>query len=306
MNGILFLLVNSLLLAACHRLVLRFCTGEMRSAEKLLRISVLYMFCILCITYLLGFVLGCYSVWGITVCVLLLFGISLLVSRGVHPIADLRQSAAGCKRGMRALFCAMHRAEKAAVLALLCTLLCKLVCGGLLLAYDFDGLKYHLPNLVDYIQEQRFHLTEGIVWSNAYPKNFEMLNMWMLVFFRDGSFLRLPQFAAGLLGGIAADRIFCQIGFQRKHAFVGMLAVLSTPILLAQMNTAYIDAALCMLLFVAIAFLLDILEKPCGTDLLFFGMAVGMLIGMKYTGVAYAAVLMLWLLLALCKKVGFG
>ena len=304
MNTAMFLLLNILLLVACHRFVLRLLSDTVATLQKLLYIAVLYLFSILAISYFLGFVLGKYTIPGIAACVILLFGISF--SCRVCLFADVRMVWRDFFGGLRAIFCGMCRREKFAAGLLGFVLLYKLFCTVFLRVYDFDGLVYHLPNLVDYIQAGRFELTEGIVWSNAYPKNFEMFNMWMLVFFRNGSLIKLPQFAVGLLGGMSAYAVLKKIGMTSKNAFVGAMVAFSAPILLAQMNTAYIDAPLCMLLFAGIACLLDTVEHPSVPRLLLFGMAVGIFAGVKYTGVLYAAILLLWLFVALWKRLGFG
>ena len=62
----------------------------------------------------------------------------------------------------------------------------KFIINFIFLPVPSDGTWYHLPNLVDYIQAGKIYFSEKPLWSNCFPKNIEMLNLWQLIFFRSG------------------------------------------------------------------------------------------------------------------------
>jgi 4-amino-4-deoxy-L-arabinose transferase-like glycosyltransferase len=130
--------------------------------------------------------------------------------------------------------------------------------------------------------------------------------MWMLVFLRNGFLIKLPQFLIVLLGGVSCYEIFQAAGFSKRNARVGMALLISTPVVLAQMNTVYIDVSLAMLIFVSINFLLKYNAAQKQSDLLFCAVSLGIMTGVKFTAIAYAAILIFWLFVLSWKKQGFA
>ena len=181
------------------------------------------------------------------------------------------------------------------IAALLIGATCVLKCISVILlkVYDWDGIVYHLPNLVDYIQNGTVSLVEKSLWCNVYPKNIEMLNMFVLTFFPNKSFVTLPQFVIIFSGIPVVYAILRELGYQKQSCFLAAVLQGATPIYLAQTTTAYVDIALTVILFYALYFLLLYAKSPTWHHAMYFSLSTAFLAGIKYSAAGYAAVLFL-------------
>ena len=158
--------------------------------------------------------------------------------------------------------------------------------------YTMDGLAYHLPPLVEALQRGRFVVSETLnVWANAYPKNAEMISLWLMLG-RHGSLILFTQLLflpAGILGVALLAR---RSGTPARLSLAAGLSLFFLPIVVAQSTTEYIDIAMgCTLLACAALTLLyrdGVLTRPWGTVVLLA--ALGFLAGIKYNGPVVAVV----------------
>ena len=185
------------------------------------------------------------------------------------------------------------------IVGTLAVILCLTV---LLKVYDWDGNTYHIPNLIDYIQNKRISLVEKSLWSNVYPRNVEMLNMYMLVFFRDTFLIKMPQFIALLLGGIAVKEILVECGFDKQNSLCGAIVFLSTPIFLAQATSVYIDTFLSTIIICSINFLYKYYRAPTLQNVFYVSLCMGIMLGSKYSAIAYTAVVFIAFLIITIRK----
>jgi len=175
-------------------------------------------------------------------------------------------------------------------LSVAAAMLFKLMNVLLLVPYGYDSTSYHLPVLVDYIQSERFYLPDQLMWANAYPKNVEFLNLWMLIFFRNGILLKFVQYSITVMGAAAVYSILAEERIQWDYARLGALLYLATPIVLAQMSTAYVDTALSSIMIWSIYFLSRYAKWRRKSDMIYFALLSGFFLGIKYSGIGYYAI----------------
>ncbi|MBE6551015.1 MAG: hypothetical protein E7665_02645 [Ruminococcaceae bacterium] len=230
----------------------------------------------------------------------ILFGFSLcLALRKRERIKDTLKAL--ISNNTVSLFKGFSVFEKIITLVFVIALLYKLSGVILLSPFCYDGIKYHLPSVVEYVKNGSFIPIKGSLWANAYPKGFETFNLWMLLFFKDGFLIKLPQYLTVLFGGVFCYGTLCNISVSRKLSFFASLLLLSTPVMTAQMNSAYVDAPLASMIFAGIFFISELSKKSKNTknerrsipDTVFFSLSVMLLLGIKYSALAYGAILFL-------------
>jgi hypothetical protein len=167
------------------------------------------------------------------------------------------------------------------------TLLFKLVTALLLIPYCYDSLAYHLPGLVDYIQNGKILVSDKLIWSNCYPRSIEMLDLWTLIYFRNGLFLNIVQFCVTLMGGVAVFGILSGEKIKKSYSVLGALLYLSTPIILAQISTTYTDTSLASIFICSIYFMTRYFKSKSRSDIVYMAILLGVLLGIKYSSIGY-------------------
>ncbi len=162
-----------------------------------------------------------------------------------------------------------------------------------------DGKNYHVPVLYDYIQKEKITATEKVVWSEAYPKNMEMLNLWTLVFEPNGIILRTPQLFLSLLGSLAVYSILKKKNTKSTYCALGSLFFFISPFILCQTTTTYLDGSMISIFMLALYYLLEYLDSRKTKDLCLMSMLLGFMIGMKSSGIAYGTITVVFLFLYL-------
>ncbi len=153
--------------------------------------------------------------------------------------------------------------------------------------YAWDGLTYHLPAAALWVQQGYIgQLDWNQIWVNVYPENVELLLAWCFVFVRGQTLVQLVQLPFGLAGAVATAALGRQAGLGRDAAAFAGLAFYLAPIVLAQSGVPYVDLAYAALFLIAVFFALK--GRP-----LWAGTALGLLAGVKTSGVGYAAVTIL-------------
>ena len=167
----------------------------------------------------------------------------------------------------------------------------------------FDALWYHLTTVAWWLQEGAIVRNPLNVWSTVYPANGELFFGWVAVFLRDDTFLDLVQLAFGIVGVLAVAGIARLAGLGRVAAAGAGLAFLLSPVVLAQTSATYVDLIFVSLFLLAVYWVLrsfmpaaastewDDLRSASHLRLLLAGLAGGLALGSKSTGVLYCGVL---------------
>jgi hypothetical protein len=173
----------------------------------------------------------------------------------------------------------------------------------------FDALWYHLTTVAWWLQEGEITTKSLNVWSSVYPANGELFFTWVAVFLRDDTFLDLVQLVFGLIGVLAVAGIARVAGLGTVAAAAAGATFFLTPVVLAQASSSYVDLIFVSTFLVAAYWVLRAFTAHGGPSLSRFvlgGLAGGLALGSKSTGIVYCGVLIAlvaaWLLLAARRK----
>jgi hypothetical protein len=172
---------------------------------------------------------------------------------------------------------------------------------------DYDGLYYHLLPAGTWVQHGAIeHVPPLPLFADVYPANGELLMGWSTLFRHDVGLVDLTQMPFALLGVVAVCAAARQLGLDRRWSATAGLLVLVTPILVAQLNTAYVDVMASTPLFAAFAWLTMVVADGRRSPYLVVrlglaGAALGLAMGTKTSNLAFllpAGLLVLWTFVA--------
>lgn len=156
--------------------------------------------------------------------------------------------------------------------------------------YDYDGLAYHLVSVATWLQAGRFALSPLQFWSNVYPQDVELFYTWLVLFLHNDALVNTGQLFFAVGGTLAVVGIAGLCGLGRPAALGAGGLFFLTPIVVAQLTTNYVDVAFGSLILMAFYFVFRYLKDPSLSHLLLFGLAAGLAIGSKSSGVSFVAV----------------
>ena len=158
---------------------------------------------------------------------------------------------------------------------------------------DYDSLAYHLPIMAHWYQSGSFDITEQ--WKNqiqsTYPYNWEVFSTLLLFPFQEDLAVSIPNFIAWLIFGLVIYRLCRMLNLEQTYSMIPAILVMTMPDVMNHINTMHIDLAF------AAFFLLGLYSIMCYQltqqfiFLVFFSAIVGMLLGIKMSGVIYVALL---------------
>jgi Dolichyl-phosphate-mannose-protein mannosyltransferase len=162
--------------------------------------------------------------------------------------------------------------------------------------YGYDALSYHLPTVVDWLQAGRIAKGPLNTCCAYYPQIGEVLMTWPALLADRMKLVDLMQIAAALVGAVAVAGIARVAHLSPVGAWMAASLFLLTPILLAQVNTAYVDVLFTSAALASIYLILRFFETPTPKRWLFLGCAgaaSALCIGTKPTGAAFGVALLL-------------
>ncbi|MCI0637897.1 MAG: hypothetical protein L0Y72_11710 [Gemmataceae bacterium] len=180
---------------------------------------------------------------------------------------------------------------------------------------DWDTLNYHLPMIVQWIHAQSLYAPDCFHWS--YPGNNELLGFWLVAPFSGDFFIGLNNLPAAVLLATQAVQLGLTLGLSRGLAHLAAFAVVSNFVVLNQLTNAENDVAAAALFLACLHCGFRFASSPTrahkeevqsrsreeagnslstplpdgrGSDLLYFAISLGLLAGVKYYALGYAAV----------------
>jgi hypothetical protein len=238
---------------------------------------------------------------GVLILVNMLF-LSLIFCRWVRP--NVRKLIDGHR-----IAWAKERQRKKSIfaigmLALLFGITCwNLFWGWFLPGREYDGLAYHLPIMAAFFQAHAiFPISTPSVWIRYYPINSELLELWSLSIVGIDKLVDW-SFVPCFFGGVASIYgVACRLGARRTHALAGAAVMaFSTGMLTLQvgtMNDGLFASFVAMGVFMAIGGQSVGDASPAerkNIAILGAAICVGVLFGMKFTGVLYGFGLLVFL-----------
>jgi hypothetical protein len=161
----------------------------------------------------------------------------------------------------------------------------------LLPPYGYDAYTYHLPMVAVWMQTG--NISTRIPYngySNVYPADTELMYTWLALFVHNYSLQSLCQVVYSLAGWLAVAGIGRVVGLRRSLALAAGALYFLTPIVLANSLSSYVDMALAAMCLILTFFTLRHIYQPRTAHLALAGLAGGLCIGMKSTGVVYVAI----------------
>ncbi|WP_146389742.1 hypothetical protein [Allorhodopirellula solitaria] len=176
------------------------------------------------------------------------------------------------------------------------------VIGNGLLAFpeDWDTLMYHLPFIDFWIQSGSLTTMQSARWST--PATGELIGAWFVLPF-SGDFLapltNVPIFILLASGVVELTR---RLGLSGLWPHLVAIACLATHVTFRQSVDVSNDVAVAAFFLGGLAFTLRYLQSGRVADACLFGICFGLLCGVKYFALGYAAVLLgMWGLLCLFR-----
>jgi len=164
---------------------------------------------------------------------------------------------------------------------------------------NYDSLWFHLPAIARWYQTHSFTLLDAAGnWifeheqARIYPYNWHVLSALCLLPFREDFITAFPMLIAWVLEGIAVYLLSVKFGATRIHGMAAASLVLTVPMVINQVNTIHPDLPLAAIFTVGLYLGLSYYSSRSQSELSLFLAVVGMLSGIKITGIVYAASLL--------------
>ncbi|WP_293131007.1 hypothetical protein [Microcoleus sp. bin38.metabat.b11b12b14.051] len=161
---------------------------------------------------------------------------------------------------------------------------------------NYDSLWFHLPAIARWYQTHSFTLLDAAGdWifeqeqARVYPYNWHVLSALCILPFREDFVAAFPLLIAWVIEGIAVYLLSVKFGASRIHAMAASSLVLTVPMVLNQVNTIHPDLPLAAVFTASLYFGLSYCSSRATSELSLFLATVGMLAGIKITGLIYAA-----------------
>lgn len=175
---------------------------------------------------------------------------------------------------------------------------------------DMDVVGYHLPFVVEWIQTGSLR---NIFYSafagpiGYYPSNYELLDLWVMLPFRNDFLVNFVNFPVLFLLGCAVYHNMRLLNIHRTIALTSTGLLLYMPVVLRQTGTALVDLFFATMFALSLYFLQEIWRKKSQgaaktwPDILLFSLSLGLFTGTKYLGVMMAPPLMVLFITLLLK-----
>jgi hypothetical protein len=157
--------------------------------------------------------------------------------------------------------------------------------------FAFDALGYHLTLATTWVQTQSLDPTAPSLCCAYYPGNPELLFVWPIAFTGSDSLVDTVQFGFVALGALATAGIVRTAGLSRASAAAAAGIFAATPIVLVQAPTNYVDVIVAALVLAGLYGLTRFAVTGAWQRLVVAGLAAGLLLGTKGTGIVWAVAL---------------
>ena len=164
---------------------------------------------------------------------------------------------------------------------------------------EWDSLFYHLPTLANWYEAGHFaRLAPQTDLTTSYPYGWEVVSALLLMPFREDFLVALPNLIAWILLGLSIACIGLELGAATTAGVAAAALLLTLSGVADNVNTIHVDIALGAFFMAALYFALLHLQTKSMKWLGLCLAALGIVAGVKTSGLAYSA-LLLALLLAL-------
>ena len=170
------------------------------------------------------------------------------------------------------------------------------VIGYFVPPFAADELGYHLVTVATWVHARQILQSQVSVWSDAYPKNAELLFTWLYLIKNNDSLVHLGQWLFALCGMAATAGLARLLGVSRGGAVAAATLFFLAPTIFVQASTDYVDLAFASMFLAALYFSQAYIRNPAVRYSLMAGVAGGIALGIKADGALYIGICALWML----------
>lgn len=173
---------------------------------------------------------------------------------------------------------------------------------------EYDSLAYHLPFVAEWLNTGSLHEIYYSAFASPigyYPANYELLDLWITLPFKNDFFINLLNFPLFVILTITIYAILINFKVPKDISIATSAIPLYMPIFLRQAGLPLVDVFFTLTFALSIYFLqlLYIRKRERTLHALLFGLSLGLFMGTKYLGLVYATIpLFLFTILALKNK----
>jgi hypothetical protein len=143
--------------------------------------------------------------------------------------------------------------------------------------FVWDSLTYHLTNVAEWIQIGGIRTFETSIDRIYSPANFEVFTTWFTVFLHHDAIIEASGLPVYFLAIIAVNSIGRSLGYSRSAAWLGSLALATTPSILIAVTGTKNDPHMAAYILAALAVLIGLLnpvdrkagQRPVGQLIVF-------------------------------------
>ena len=172
---------------------------------------------------------------------------------------------------------------------------------------DYDSLWYHLPFMAHWYQEFAFTKLPEFARFTAdswiaeqigyYPYSWEAFCALFILPFKEDFLVALPNLIAWTMFGLSTYLLSLEFGASRFYALATSVLLLVLPINLEQINTLHVDLPLATFFASSAFFAVAYQRSHSLQNLCLSILSISILMGIKTSGLVYAAFIVLLLLL---------
>jgi hypothetical protein len=163
---------------------------------------------------------------------------------------------------------------------------------------NYDSLWFHLPVISRWYQTGALTLLDAAGnWmfdhpdAKFYPYNWHILNLLCVLPFGEDFLVAFPQIIAWIIQGFSVYLLSIYFGASRLNSMAAASLLLTVPMVINQVNTIHIDLPLSALFTSSLYLALSYYRGRNISDLGLFFAALGLLAGIKVTGIIYGALI---------------
>lgn len=154
---------------------------------------------------------------------------------------------------------------------------------------EYDSIMYHIP-LIDYwIQARALFAPSSMHWAS--PGGNELIGLWFVGPFSGDFLVRFSNIPTTLLLVLAAAEFSSLLGIRRPLDQIAGLAVASNFVVVSQLADPGNDVAVVAFFLAGLCYSLRYCRSGRGADLCLGAACLGLLAGVKYYALGYAAIL---------------
>lgn len=158
--------------------------------------------------------------------------------------------------------------------------------------FAFDALTYHLTIVATWLQQDNLDPTPLSVCCSHYPANAELMFTWPVLFGGSDALVDTVQVGFAVLGSLATAGIARSAGLGRAASVAAGALFALTPAVLVQAPTNFADVIVAACALAALHSLVRFAATGAPRRLAVAGLAAGLVLGMKGTGIVWAVVLL--------------